>query len=298
MPATILVTGKNGQVGNALLPVMAVLGNVVAVDVEECNLADGAAIRRMVGTVRPDVIVNPAAYTAVDKAESDKALAFAINAAAPGILAEAAKESGAAMIHYSTDYIFDGRKATPYVEDDQTNPLSVYGASKRDGEAAIRSALTEHIILRTSWVFGAHGANFLKTMIRLACERDELSVVADQFGAPTSAALLAETAGLVAREILRERSAVPYGTYHLTPTGAVSWHGFAVYAIEYARRLGMPIRVAADAIKPIPTSAYPTAAARPANSRLDTAKIRASFGIELAPWQDGVRAVLETLARS
>jgi dTDP-4-dehydrorhamnose reductase len=298
MPTTILVTGKNGQVGNALLPLMAAQGNVVAVDLDECDLADAAAVTHLVRTVRPGIIVNPAAYTAVDKAESNKAAAFAVNAAAPGVLAEAAKEIGAALIHYSTDYVFDGRKSGPYVEDDATNPLSVYGASKRDGEVAVRSALHEHLILRTSWVFGAHGANFLKTMIRLAGERDELAVVADQFGAPTSAALLAQTTAQLVRAIRRDRQSVPFGTYHLTPSGRTSWHGFAAYAIEYARSLGMPIRIAAEAIRPIPATAYPAPAARPANSCLDTGKIRANFGIDLPPWQDGVRAVLEALARA
>ncbi len=298
MPATILLTGKNGQVGHALLPLLGALGTVVAVDVEECDLSDGTDVAHMVRRFRPDVIVNPAAFTAVDKAESEPSLAAAINVEAPRIMAAVAKELGAAMIHYSTDYVFDGLKTGRYVEDDPTNPQSVYGSTKRDGEIAVRSALREHVILRTSWVFGANANNFLKTMLKLGSSRDELTVVADQIGAPTPADLLAATTALVVDRMLRDRGSVPFGTYHLTPSGETSWHGFAAYAIEEARRLGMPIKVSKDAIRPIPTSAYPTPAKRPANSRLDTTRIRANFGIDLPPWQVGVRGVVEALARS
>ncbi|HTN14581.1 MAG TPA: dTDP-4-dehydrorhamnose reductase [Sphingomonadaceae bacterium] len=299
MPSpTILVTGKSGQVGHALLPVLARLGTVFALGRAQCDLADPAAITRTVRDIRPDIIVNPAAYTAVDKAEGDRDRAFAINALAPAILAEAAKDVGAAMIHYSTDYVFDGRKTDPYLEDDETHPLSVYGTSKRDGERALRATLREHVILRTSWVFSPAGANFLKTMIRLAAEREELAVVVDQVGAPTSADLLAQVTGKIVQAILGKRQTAAYGTYHLAAAGQTSWHGYAVFAIEEARAAGLPVRVTKDAIRPIPASAFPTPAARPANSRLDTAKLRGIFGIDLPPWQDGVRLAVEALARS
>jgi len=296
MPSsTILVTGKSGQVGHALLPVLATLGTVVALGRTDCDLADQAAIARTVREIRPDIIINPAAYTAVDKAESDRDVAFAVNTLAPGIMAETAKELGAAMIHYSTDYVFDGRKTEPYLEDDETNPLSVYGLSKLDGERAVRANLREHFILRTSWVFSTAGANFLKTVIRLAGERENLAVVADQVGAPTSADLLARITGKIVRTILGNREA-PYGTYHLTAAGQTSWYGYAAFAIEEARRNSLPIRLEKDAIRAIPTSAFPTPAARPANSRLDTTKLRGMFGIDLPPWQDGVRLAVEALA--
>ena len=294
----ILVTGKDGQVGNALLAALRPHGTVVATSRVECDLADPESLANAVHTARPDIIVNAAAYTAVDRAESDRELAFAVNTAAPGILAELAERSGAVLIHYSTDYVFDGTKSWPYREDDATNPLSVYGASKRDGEAAVRAALPQHLILRTSWVFGAHGANFLKTMLRLAHERDTLTVVSDQFGAPTSADLIAQTTARLVGAIIQAKTTVPYGIYHLSAGGETSWHGFAADLIARARALGMPVRVGNDAVRAIPTSAYPTPAKRPANSRLDTAKLRANFGLDLPPWQDGVRTVLETLARS
>lgn len=294
----ILVTGKDGQVGNALVSALRPLGTIVTVGRAECDLARPQSIADVVRTVRPDIIVNAAAYTAVDKAEDEPDQAYAVNATAPGILAELALKSGAALIHYSTDYVFDGRKTVPYREDEPTNPLSAYGASKREGETAIASVLPRHLVLRTSWVFSAHGANFLKTILRLAKERDTLAVVDDQFGAPTSAALIAAATARLVRSIVADAAAVPYGTYHLTASGETSWHGFAAHLIAAARELGLPIRVADGQIQPIPTSAYPTRAKRPVNSRLDTARLRANFGLDLPPWQNGVHTVLEALAHS
>ena len=293
----ILLTGKDGQVGTALLPVLHHLGRIVAVGRRECDLADATAIANIVRATRPNIIVNAAAYTAVDKAEGDMALAFAVNARAPGLLAQLASESGATLIHYSTDYVFDGNKTQPYREDDPTCPLSVYGQSKLAGEIAILAANPQCLVLRTSWVFSEHGTNFLKTMLKLACERDALAIVSDQFGAPTSANLIARVTERVVRSIAHDKDATPYGIYHLAAQGETSWHGFAVYLIERARALGLPVRVAVDAIKPIPTSAYPTAAARPLNSRLNTAKLRSNFDFDLPPWQDGVQSVLEALAQ-
>jgi len=273
------------------------LGRFVAVDVEDCDLSDEAAIAHLIGEIRPQIIVHPAAYTAVDKAEKEPALAYAINAAAPRKIAQCAREIGAAMISYSTDYVFDGTKPAPYVESDAVNPLSVYGKSKWQGEEAVRTSLPDHVILRTSWVLSAHGANFLKTMLRLARERDELPVVDDQIGAPTSAELLARATATVVRLILRDGCAAHAGTYHLTAKGETSWYGYARFGISEARKLGIPIKIVDDAIRPIPASHYPTPATRPANSRLNTAKFENQFGFALPSWQDGVREVLEVLAR-
>ena len=225
----------------------------------------------MVRSLAPDVIVNPAAYTAVDKAETEQALAYAVNAKAPGILGEEAARTGALVIHYSTDYVFDGASGGFYQEDDIPNPQSVYGASKLAGEQALQASGARHVIFRTSWVVGAHGANFAKTMLRLASERDQLSVVADQFGAPTSAALLADVTAHLVREAMRPGSdTFPEGVYHLVANGVTNWHEYASYVIEKARSAGKAIRVEQDAIRPITTAEYPTPAKLPLNSRLST----------------------------
>jgi dTDP-4-dehydrorhamnose reductase len=277
---------------------MATLGHVVAIGREQCDLADSAAITDMVRGIQPNVIINPAAYTAVDNAERDAERAFAVNATAPAVMAELANEAGAAMIHYSTDYVFDGQKQTPYVEGDQTNPLSTYGKSKCDGERAVREALDKHVILRTSWVFGTSGTNFLKKMIQLATERDALSVVSDQVGAPTSTALLAGATTRLIAEISQRPDDFPYGTYHLSARGETSWYDYAIYAIEEARRRGVNIRVKPGNIRGVPTSEFPSAAKRPANSRLDTTKFRSTFGFELPQWQKDVSKTVEILVRS
>jgi len=290
----ILLTGKNGQVGFELRRSLTVLGEIVAVDATECDLADAAAIRRLVQEVRPSVIVNPAAYTAVDKAEGDAETAQAINSGAPEVLAEEASRLGALLVHYSTDYVFDGSKAGEYLEDDAPNPQSVYGASKLYGEQAVRELCQRHVILRTSWVVGAHGGNFAKTMIRLASKREALNVVADQFGAPTSAALLADLTAHLVRQAT-QGDTFPYGTYHAVAGGVTNWHEYACYVIDRARAAGLPIKVAADAIQPIATSDYPTPARRPANSRLSTRKLQETFNLRLPEWREGLDHILDQL---
>ena len=291
----ILLTGKNGQVGFELRRSLSVLGEVHALDSAGCDLRDEAAIRRVVQAVRPDVIVNPAAYTAVDKAESDVPTAEAVNMRAAAVLAEEAELLGALMIHFSTDYVFDGTKDGSYTEADLPNPQSVYGASKLAGEQAVQRACSRYLVLRTSWVVGAHGGNFAKTMLRLAEERDTLNVVADQFGAPTSAALLADVTAHLVRQASREAAKFPYGLYHAVAGGVASWHEYASYVIERARASGRPIRVPAGAIGAISTADYPTPARRPANSRLDTSKLQATFGLHLPHWQEGVDHILHQI---
>ena len=293
----ILITGKNGQVGFELQRSLSILGKLVAVDVAECDLSSPEAIRTLVREVQPDIIVHPAAYTAVDKAESEQALAQAINATAPSVLAEEAAKLGALIVHYSTDYVFDGTKSGVYSEEDVPNPQSVYGKTKLAGEVAVAAANPQHIILRTSWVFGAHGVNFLKTMLRLAGERDALKIVADQTGAPTSAALLADvTAQIVAHYLhATDKASFPFGLYHLVSQGETSWHGYAHYVVEAARRHGWQLNV--RDIAPIPTSAYPLPAPRPANSCLSTDKLQQTFAWCSPSWQSQVEHVLTLLKR-
>jgi dTDP-4-dehydrorhamnose reductase len=290
----LLLLGKNGQLGFELQRALAPLGEVLAVGHAQCNVADPSALRSLVQSASPDVIVNATAYTAVDKAESDAQAAHAVNAIAPQVLAEAA--AGALVVHYSTDYVFDGVKAGFYTENDQPNPQGVYGASKLAGEQALAASGIDHFVFRTSWVVGAHGGNFAKTMLRLAAERDALNVVADQHGAPTSAALLADcTAHAIQQSRGQGASGRPSGVYHLVAGGETTWHAYACYVIESARRAGLPIKVALDAIKPIPAASYPTPAKRPANSRLDTTKFRQTFGLHLPDWRGGVDHVLEQI---
>lgn len=290
---TFLVTGKGGQVGFELRRSLAPLGRVVACDRTQCDLADADALRRVVRELRPDVIVNAGAYTAVDKAETDEATAFAINGVAPGILAEEAKALGATLVHYSTDYVFDGTKAAPYVETDATAPRSVYGKSKLAGEAGVLATGADAFVLRTSWVAGLHGGNFAKTMLRLARERDALRVVADQVGAPTTAALIADvTAQIVRRHRVQ---AAPAGIYHLAAAGETSWRDYAVEVLRCAQTLGVELKVRPDDVQGIATSEYPLPAPRPANSRLDTAKLRDTFDLHLPEWQSGVRHLIESI---
>jgi len=292
----ILVTGKNGQVGFELQRALATLGEVIAVDHTDCDLAEVHAIRALVRRVAPDVIVNPAAYTAVDKAESDQETAFAVNARAPGVLGEEAARLGALVVHYSTDYVFDGTKVGAYSETDQPTPQSVYGSTKHAGELALAEANPRHLVLRTSWVVGAHGGNFAKTMLRLAAEREQLSVVADQFGAPTSAALLADLTAQLVRQYVREGADdFPYGTYHVTAAGDTSWYDYARFVIAEALAAGKPLKASPNAVKPLSTEEYPTPAKRPANSRLDTTRFCATFGLRLPPWQESVGHVLQQI---
>lgn len=292
----ILLTGKNGQVGFELQRALAPLGQVHAVDSGDCDLADAQALRALIRRLRPDLIVNPAAYTAVDRAEHDNTLAHAVNAVAPGVMGEEAAALGASVIHYSTDYVFDGHKASPYNEQDPSHPLGAYGRSKRDGERALMQGTPHHLVLRTSWVVGAHGLNFAKTMLRLAAERTELKVVNDQIGAPTSAALIADlTAHLVRRLQTTGPEAFPFGLYHMTASGETSWFDYARFVIGRAQEAGMPLKLTAEDIHAIPTAAYPTASARPMNSRLDTTRFRDTFGLQLPHWQQGLDHILQQI---
>lgn len=291
----ILLLGKNGQVGWELQRALSPLGEVVALDFDSPGdlRADFSQPESLVVTVRavaPHIIVNAAAHTAVDKAESEPDLARAINATAPGVLARAAAASGAWLMHYSTDYVFNGQGDQPWKEDDATGPLSVYGQTKLEGENLIRQSGCQHLIFRTSWVYAARGGNFAKTMLRLAKERDRLTVIDDQVGAPTGADLLADLTAHALRTAL-QRPQVS-GTYHAVASGHTHWHGYAQHVIEFARAAGQPIKVAADQIAAVPTSAFPTPAKRPANSRLDTSKLQHTFDVHLPAWQFGVERML------
>ncbi|MCV2370190.1 dTDP-4-dehydrorhamnose reductase [Roseateles oligotrophus] len=287
----ILLLGKNGQVGWELQRALAPLGELIALDRHQGgDLADSAGLIAAVRAAAPQVIVNAAAYTTVDKAETDQDLARQINATAPSLLAAEAKALGALLIHYSTDYVFDGSGDQARDENAATAPLSVYGASKLAGEDAIRATGCEHLILRTSWVYAARGGNFAKTMLRLATEREHLKVIADQIGAPTGADLLADLTAHMLRATLTQPSLS--GTYHAVAAGETSWHAYAKHVIEFARLHGKPIKVAADQVLAIPSSDYPTPARRPLNSRLSTEKLQHAFGLCLPHWQVGVERML------
>ena len=291
----ILLLGKNGQVGWALQRSLAPLGELVALDAQSqthCgDLSNLAGLAQTVRDVAPDVIVNAAAYTAVDKAESEPVLAHAINALAPGMLAQEAKRCGAWLVHYSTDYVFDGSGKQAWLEDDASAPLSVYGASKLAGEQAIMAAACQHLIFRTSWVYGARGNNFAKTMLKLAQERDSLKVVNDQIGAPTGADLLADVTAHAISTALQQPNVS--GLYHLVASGETSWHEYATLVIEYARQAGLPIKVAPTAIHAVPSSEFATVAKRPLNSRLNTSKLQQTFNLYLPDWQTGVTRMLD-----
>jgi dTDP-4-dehydrorhamnose reductase len=293
----ILLFGRGGQVGWELQRSLGVLGELVALDFDArqnpqglCgDFTDLPGLERTVNAIQPDVIVNAAAHTAVDKAESETELSHTINALAPAALARAAIKTGAWLVHYSTDYVFDGSGTTPWKETDPTGPLSVYGRTKLEGEQAV-ARCPKHLILRTSWVYAARGGNFAKTMLRLAAERDSLTVINDQFGAPTSAELLADVTAHAIRS-LQTRPELA-GLYHCIADGETSWHGYAQFVLEQAAALGMPLKATAAKVAPTPTSSYPTPARRPLNSRLDTTKIQRAFGLRLPHWQDGVKRML------
>lgn len=293
----ILLTGINGQVGNALYPKLGSLGEVIAFDRKQLDLADADAIRSLVQSIKPDLIINPAAYTAVDKAESEPDLAYAINATAPGILAQEAAKLGALLVHYSTDYVFDGSKASPYVETDIPNPLGVYGATKLAGEQAILAAGGSHLIFRTSWVYGAYGKNFLRTIIRLATERDHLKIVADQFGSPTSSESISDAT----ISALKNWDESKNGLYHLVNTGETSWHGFAQeivtrYSELQAEKNWPSLKTTVENVSGIATAEYPTPAKRPANSRMEVAKLANNLGTTLPPWQLALDQILRHLS--
>ncbi len=287
----ILLLGKDGQLGGELTHRLAFMGDLVAWGRAACDLSDVDALRAKVLACKPDLIVNAAAYTAVDKAESESALAHAINAAAPAVLADVACKISAGLIHYSTDYVFDGSGAKPWAEDALTEPLNCYGVSKLAGEQSIVASGCRHLIFRTSWVYAKEGGNFAKTMLRLALERDTLSVIDDQIGAPTDAAWLADITANIASQWEGNSSDI----YHATAAGEVSWYGYASYLIAKARELGFPIKVRQDAIGPVPSSAFPTPAKRPNNSRLDCSKLARCFGISPPPWQKGIDQLLQNL---
>ncbi|NLX17863.1 MAG: dTDP-4-dehydrorhamnose reductase [Desulfobulbus sp.] len=292
----ILLTGRNGQVGFELQRALSPLGEIVAVGRRECDLADSDGLRALIRKNQPDIVVNAAAYTAVDKAESELAEAFAVNGTAPGVLAEEAAERKALFIHYCTDYVYDGSSTDWYREDDKPNPLNVYGASKLEGSRAIERAAVNHLIFRTSWVFSAHGANFVKTILRLAAEREQLNIVADQVGAPTSAALIADVTAQIVGQYRRTGGAgFPYGLYHLAATGTTTWYDFSQTIVSTALRAGKVLRLKPDTMYPVSSAEYPLPAARPANSRLSTMKLRQTFGLHLPPWQNGLDHVLQQI---
>ncbi len=294
----ILITGSTGQVGYELQRQLAGLGTITAVDRQQCNLADADSIRACVALAKPDWIINAGAWTAVDKAESERDAAFAVNAEAPRLLAELSAARGARLVHYSTDYVFAGDKQGRYREDDPVQPLNVYGASKLAGEQAIAQIVASRDLqawtFRTTWVFGTHGNNFLKTMLKLAQTRDSLSVVNDQFGAPTSAGLIAEVTAQLIRQVEACKSVAP-GLYHLAAAGETNWQAYAQRVIAQARQQGLATRVAPEQVQGIPAVQYPTPAARPANSRLDCRRLEAALDMKLPDWTAGVDAVVAEL---
>ena len=293
----VLLLGRGGQVGWELQRSLSVLGEVVAVDFDPAHNPDGlcgdftdlAGLAETVRRVQPHIIVNAAAHTAVDKAESEPDIARLINAGAPAVLARAATELGAWLVHYSTDYVFDGSGSQPWQETDATGPLSVYGRTKLEGEQAVAST-PKHLILRTSWVYAARGGNFAKTMLRLASERDALTVIDDQVGAPTSAELLAD----VTAHALRAAMANPQlaGLYHCVAGGETTWYGYCQFVLDQAQALGWPLKAGPAQVSPTTTASYPTPAQRPLNSRLDTTKLQSALGLTLPHWQQGVTRML------
>jgi dTDP-4-dehydrorhamnose reductase len=291
----ILLFGKNGQLGWELQRSLAPLGEVIALDVEDDggNFADLDGIKQTIHTIAPELIVNAAAYTAVDQAETNVELAHTLNARAPALLAQEAKRSGAWLVHYSTDYVFDGSGENAWLETDIAKPLNVYGKTKLAGDLAIQETGCQHLIFRTSWVYGTHGANFVKTTLRLAQEREQLKIVSDQFGAPTGAELLADVTALCLQQA-RPRPELS-GLYHLAASGVTSWFDYARFVIEFAREAGFHIKLTPEAINPIPSSAYPVPAPRPGNSRLNTSKLQTTFSLTLPPWQSGVGRMLVEL---
>ena len=290
----ILLFGKGGQVGWELQRSLAVLGHVTALDhdsTDHCgDFANPEGIAATVRALKPDVIVNAAAHTAVDKAESEPELARLLNATTPGVLAREAAALGAWLVHYSTDYVFDGSGTRPWVETDTPAPLSVYGRTKLEGEQLIQQSGAKHLILRTSWVYAARGGNFAKTMLRLAQERERLTVIDDQWGAPTGAELLADVTAHAIRHL--QQRPQDAGLYHLVAGGEVTWNGYAKFVIEHANKAQAAIKMVAKEVAPVPTSAFPTPAVRPHNSRLNTSKLQTTFGLTLPHWQTGVERML------
>jgi len=290
----ILLFGKGGQVGWELQRSLSVLGAVTALDFDSTDhcgdFANPSGVAETVRALRPDIIVNAAAHTAVDKAESEADFARTLNATTPGAIAQEAAKLGAWLVHYSTDYVFDGSGTRPWVENDTPGPLSVYGRTKLEGEQLIAQSGAQHLILRTSWVYAARGGNFAKTMLRLAQERERLTVIDDQWGAPTGADLLADVTAHALRHLLKRPQ--DGGLYHCAARGETNWHSYAKYVLAQAQQGHVAIKIIASEVAPVPTSAFPTAAVRPHNSRLDTRKLQATFGLQLPPWQQGVARML------
>ncbi|VAW50086.1 dTDP-4-dehydrorhamnose reductase [hydrothermal vent metagenome] len=285
----ILIFGKNGQVGWELNRSLQPLGEIIAVDVDEIDFTDSDGLRKIIQTVKPSVICNAVAYTAVDKAEEEEALALTINGTAPGIIAEEVKKLNALLIHYSTDYVFDGTKTTAYLETDEPNPTSAYGRTKREGELAVQLSGCDYLTLRTSWVYASRANNFLLTMLKLVQEREELSIVSDQIGAPTTARLIADVTLLCIQQSLKERLAGNFSSdlYHLAAAGHTSWHGFTEEIVKQAKN-NLHIPLAIKNIKAIPTTNYPTPATRPMNSQLVLTKLESTFGLSMPVWQDSL----------
>ena len=293
----ILLLGKNGQVGWELQRSLAVLGQVTALDFDSTahcgDFSNPDGVAAAVRAIQPDVIVNAAAHTAVDKAESEPDFARLLNATTPGRIAQEAKALGALLVHYSTDYVFDGSGDAPRAEDAATAPLSVYGATKLEGEQLIQQSGCQHLILRTSWVYAARGGNFAKTMLRLAQEREKLTVIDDQWGAPTGADLLADVTAHAIRHL--QQRPQDGGLYHCVAAGQTHWHEYAKYVITHASQASSAIKIKATEIVPVPTSSFPTPAKRPHNSRLDCRKLQTTFGLKLPPWQQGVARMLDEI---
>jgi dTDP-4-dehydrorhamnose reductase len=289
----ILLTGTAGQVGGALLPLLSAKHTIIAPSVTEFDLSEPESLAGKLEAIGPDLIINPAAYTAVDKAEDEEPLAFLVNAKAPKAMARWAAEQRIPMVHFSTDYVFDGGGSRAWREDDPTGPLSVYGRSKLAGENEVREAGGSHLVIRTAWVYAAQGANFMRTMIRLARERDALRVVADQFGTPTSATTIASTLAQILdqpSEALTEHFARANGLIHLTNSGSTSWHGFASEIVKSLRARGVGLK--AETVAPIATADYPTKATRPSNSRLDLARLKDAYGITPLGWEKALQVEL------
>ncbi|WP_423068659.1 dTDP-4-dehydrorhamnose reductase [Devosia sp. CN2-171] len=290
----LLILGRDGQVGTALTHILAPLGAIAAYGRQGADFSHPDDLEGVVKREQPDVIVNAAAHTAVDKAESEPDLARLVNTDGPAVLARAAAETGAWLIHYSTDYVFDGSGTTPRVETDPTGPLSVYGVTKRAGEEAIVASGAKYLIFRTSWVHAPGGNNFIAKMLSLAQSRDELKVIDDQHGAPTSARLIAEITRRAIEQIANDRP-IPSGIYHLVASGETTWNGYARFAIAEALKRGVPLKATPERVLPVPTSAFPTPARRPLNSRLSTLKLRDALDIDLPDWRDDAMGTLDTI---
>ncbi|WP_454673572.1 dTDP-4-dehydrorhamnose reductase [Achromobacter pestifer] len=298
MPKKILVLGRDGQLGFELRRSLAPLGDVVAVGRSECDLIYPLQLARLVRREKPNVIVNAAALTAVERAEEDVVRAMRINGEAAGELAALAASRGALIVHYSSDYVFDGAKPEPYVETDVPAPLNAYGRSKLAGERAVQAMNPAHLVFRTSWIYGVFGNSFLKSMLMALRQPEPLRVVSDQYGAPTGAAFIADVTALAVARYLYEEASFPFGLYHLAAAGRTTWHEYACYVAQQARTAGLPITLTPADIQPVLSNQYPGTARRPLNSCLDTGLLTQHFGIRSPPWQDGVRHVLAAIAGS